>query len=221
MTDKTNLDQHGLIDKTPFYFQPANTNLDVETTVLSPELQTYRLFVKRNFYRKCAGKSYDIFQLIDSYFIETVILPSSTDISFNYSMTAKIPVTKYKLVLQALINWFSAANWWWLVFPSDKTGIITLKDEERLALCDYPRLVKGGRQEQVITELCKRIDDLIKYIGYNHQTATNTSSCLWLRFCNPYVSIRPGSQLKPTMDAKLSGRDVLNYITQHTGFKQL
>jgi hypothetical protein len=221
MTDKTNLDQHGLIDNTPFYFQPANTNLDVETAVLAPELQTYRLCVKRNFYRKCAGKSYDIFQLIDSYFIETVILPSSTDISFNYSMTSKIPIPKYKLVLQALYNWFSAANWWWLIFPTERAGIISLKYEERLALYDYPKLVKCGRQEQVIAELCERIDDLIRYISYNHPTATNTGSNAWLRFCNPLVSIRPGSQLKPSRDIKLSGRDVLNYIIQHTGFKHL
>lgn len=220
--DKSNLDQYGLIDKTPFYFQPTNTSIDSEFIVLNPELQTYKLCVKRNFYSKCANKSYNIFKLIDSYFVETVIISSSTDISFNYSMTSKIPITKYKLVLQALNNWFSIANWWQLIFPIEKVGMITLKNEEIHALREYPNLVKNGRQEYIIKELYKRIDNLIHYICAGSDN--NDTSKLWIKISVPQVSIRPGSVLKANNNSsnfKISGKDVIDYLIQHTGLKKL
>lgn len=226
-----NLDQHGLIDRTPFYFQP--TNIDPELLLLNPDLQTYKLCVKRDFYRKCAGKSYNIFQLIYGYFTDIVLVSSSTDISFNYSMTTKVPIQKYKLVAQALVNWFSASNWWELVFPKDKVGIICLNDDERRAVCSYPKLVKGGAQEQIINKLCARIDNLIKYITRSSvnpslanqltKPSPNNPHRLWIKFCNSLVSIRTGSELKPSTDTNndWSGYDVLNYLLQHTGLKQI
>ena len=228
-----NLDQHGLIDRTPFYFQPTITNIDPEFLLLNPDLQTYKLCVKRDFYKKCASKSYNIFQLIDGYFTDIIIISSSTDISFNYSMTSKVPYQKYKLVAQAFVNWFSAANWWHAVFPKDKVGIICLTDAERQAVCSYPKMAKGGAQEQIISKLCARINNLIKYItrattdpSSTHQLTKlqqNTPPRLWVKFCNSLVSIRPGSELKPSADTNnvCSGYDIFNYLIQHTGLKQI
>ncbi len=222
ITDKSNLDQYGLIDKTPFYFQPTNTSIDSEFILLNPELQTYKLCVKRNFYSKCANKSYNIFKLIDSYFVETVIISSSTDISFNYSMTSKIPIAKYKLVLQALINWFSVANWWHLFFPIDKVGMITLKAEEIQALREYPNLIKNGRQAYIIKGLYDRIDNLIHYICASVDGFDTDK--LWIKISDPQVSIRPGSVLKSNNNSdtlKVSGKDVIYYLIQHTGLKKI
>ena len=217
--DIINLDQHGLIDKTPFYFQPSMHNLDVETSVMVPGLQMYRLCVKRNFYRKCAGKSYDILQLIASYFTNIVIIPNSMDISFNYSLTAKVPISKYKLVCQALTNWFSPINWWWFVFSSDRAGIINLTEAERLAVKEYPRQHRDGQLAKIIDELCQRIDMLIKHITIGLNPSDDG---IWLRFFEPNVSIRPGTKLTAnTADGTLSGHDVLDYLTAHTGFKKL
>jgi len=232
-----NLDQRGIIDRTPFYFQPTMTDIDPELLLLNPDLQTYKLCVKRNFYRKCATKSYNIFQLIDGYFTDIVLVASSADISFNYSMTSKIPIQKYKLVAQALVNWFSAANWWHAVFPADKVGLICLTDDERRAVCSYPKLAKGGAQEQLIIKLCARIDNLIKCITCSTTTATNTSlgnqltksqsdtsqlAPLWVKFCNSLVNIRPGSEIMPSANNNFcSGYDVFNYLIQHTGLKQI
>ena len=221
VVDNSNLDQKNLIDKTPFYCQPINTGLDcVKTEVWADACQTYNLYVKQDFYLKCAGKSYNIFSLIDSYFIDTIVISSNKDISFNYSMTAKIPVSKYKLVYQALINWFSPVNWWRLVFPTDSVCIINLTTSERLAVSEYPRIPKDGQKEQVIHELCHRIDALIRHIttGETH----NTKDGVWLRFCEPNLSVRPGAKLLPNPEyTRLSGRNVLDYLVAHTGFKQL
>lgn len=219
-----NLDQHGIIDRSPFYFQPTIPNIDPELLLLNPDLQTYKLCVKRDFYKKCAGKSYNIFQLIDGYFTDIVLVSSSTDISFNYSMTTKVPIQKYKLVAQALVNWFSAANWWQLVFPKDKVGIISLNNDERRAVCSYSKLVKGGVQEQIINKLCARIDNLIKYITLSRYGINSIPpQKLWVKFCNPLVFIRPGSELKPSSDINnvCSGYDIFNYLIQHTGLKQI
>jgi hypothetical protein len=230
-----NLDQHGLIDRAPFYFQPTiiNNNIDPELLLLNPDLQTYKLCVKRNFYKKWASKSNNIFGLIDSYFTDIIIISSSTDISFNYSMTSKVPIQKYKLVAQAFVNWFSAANWWQSVFPVDKVGIICLTAEERRAVYSYPKFAKGGAQEQIIIKMCARIDNLIKYITRNspnpsainqlNKPQADNPSKLCVKFCNSLVNIRPGSELKPSTDTNnvCSGYDVFNYLIQHTGFKKI
>jgi hypothetical protein len=220
VVDNSNLDQKNLIDKTPFYCQPTNTSLDVvRTEVWADACQTYNLYVKKDFYRKCAGKSYNIFQLIDSYFTDTVIIPNSVDISFNYSLTSNIPMSKYKLVCQALTNWFSPINWWWLVFSPDRAGIINLTEAERFAVSDYPKLPRDGQTAQIIKELCQRIDALIRHITIGLNSA---DSAVWLRFCEPNMSVRPGTKLGTnSTDVTLSGRDVLDYLTAHTGFKQL
>lgn len=227
-----NLDQKEILDKTPFFFQPTNNTLDIEIAVLAPELQTYRLCVKRDFYKKCVNKSYNIFHLIDGYFTDIVIISSTIDISFNYSMTSKIPQHKYKLVIQALINWFSPANWWWMVYPPNSVGIICLTEDERYAFREYPNIIKGGLLEQIIKKLCKRIENLINYISINPQNTNNTTAHtinhttdhnlnFWIKFCNPMVSIHPGSKIQPSTKSLLSGKDILNYLLQHTEFKKL
>jgi hypothetical protein len=231
----TNLDQHGIIDKTPFYFQPTNPGSDSELALLCPELQTYRVCVKRNFYYKCAGKSYDIFKLIESNFTDIIILSQSIDISFNYSMTAKIPKQKYKLVMQALINWFSPSNWWQFVYPAiDKIGVICLTNDERHAINIYPKIVFDGLHEKILTGLCRRIDNIIqsitkprteihntninKHIGY----PTTNAPELWIKFGDRHVSIRSDAKLKPsTPNDFITGKDVIHYLIANTGFKKL
>jgi len=228
-----NLDQHGLIDRTPFYFQPTITNIDPDFLLLNPELQTYKLYVKHDFYKKCTSKSYNIFQLINSYFTDIIPISSSANISFNYSMTSKVPMQKYKLVIQALVNWFSASNWWQLVFPKDKVSIISLTDAECQAVCSYPKFLKGGAQEQIIVKLCARIDNLIKYItkdSANPSTANQLTNHqltnphrLWIKFCNSLVNIRPGVEIMSSTENSniCSGYDIFNYLIQHTGLKQI
>jgi hypothetical protein len=232
VVDTVNLDQKNLIDNTPFYCHPTNTGLDVvRTEIWADSCQTYNLYVKRDFYLKCASKSYNIFSLIDSYFIDTIVISSTKDISFNYSKAAKIPQAKYKLVCQALINWFSAANWWWQVFPDNRVGIISLTESECTAMSEYPRTVKGGQIPVVLQGLCSRITALIQHISSSSQpntnpasyanTGTNTSSNIWLRMCNSQVSVRPGAKLATKPDAKSLAVDILDYLVYQTGFKQL
>ena len=224
VVDTTNLDQKNLIDKTPFYCQPINTGLDfVGTEVWADACQTYNLYVKRDFYLKCASKSYNIFSLIDSYFIDTIVISANKDISFNYSKTTKIPVTKYKLVCQALINWFSAANWWWQVFPDNRVGIISLTESERAALSEYPRTVKGGQIPVTLQGLCSRIIALIQHICSSSQpnTCSDTGLNIWLRVCNSQVSVRAGAKLAAKPDAKSLAVGILDYLVYQTGFIQL
>lgn len=224
VVDTVNLDQKNLIDKTPFYCHPTNMGLDVvRTEVWADTCQTYNLYVKKDLYIKCASKSYNIFSLIDSYFIDTIVISSNKDISFNYSKTAKIPQAKYKLVLQALINWFSAANWWWQVFPDNRVGIISLTESERAAMSEYPRTVKGGKISITIQGLCSRITALIQHISSSSQphTSSDTGVNIWLRVCNPQVSVRPGAKLATKPDAKSLAVDILDYLVYQTGFKQV
>jgi hypothetical protein len=241
VVDTINLDQKTLIDKTQFYCQATNIDLDVVgTEVWADACQTYKLYVKKDFYLKCASKSYNIFSLIDSYFIDTIIISSSKDISFNYSRTAKIPHAKYKLVCQALINWFSAANWWWQVFPENRVGIISLTETERVALSKYPRIAKDGQIAITIQGLCSRITKLIQHIMSNSKnnnylanytntssntngntSANDTGTNIWLRACNPQVSVRHGAKMLAKLDTKLLAIDILDYLVYQTGFKQL